>query len=371
MKYGNNLPAKPGKSEVLKNIVEDGTGRIPKKGGYYEPAPGKFEPDAYRVQEDANEELISTKIVHVEQTKDYALAITEASNSRGQKVQAVVNHDFNTIMLKKVMELFKKVHAGQSVSIGLKGHRKRIEVFNDNNNPFIMGPDGEMIPNLTGMGMVKVLDDMLRFKDFSLRDATTKSMRVAQLKILNREWREDEEIKAEKEEVKNVNKGQEPGKTDQKRVDKIENNKKKAENKQKEKKKEEDQEQEEQQGDNKDEQEPEEEKKEEQTTETETSEAKERAEERKEQIKNQPINENENKGIQTEIMDNTDELTKAEVKEMEVEEIGRYIIKKMEAEGKELTPANFGNYIMPMKRKRWILAKKYSALREWFFDTQM
>ena len=31
MGNGNNLPAKKGKSEVLKNIVEDGTGRIPKK----------------------------------------------------------------------------------------------------------------------------------------------------------------------------------------------------------------------------------------------------------------------------------------------------------------------------------------------------
>jgi len=370
---GNNLPAnrKEGKAQVLQKIVEQGTGRIPKKGGYYEPVPGKFEPDAYRVQEEANDELISTKIVHVEQTRDYALAITEASNSRGQKVQAVVNHDFNTIMLKKVMELFKKVHAGQSVSIELKGHRKRIEVFNDNNNPFIIGPDGEMIPNLTGMGMVKVLDDMLRFKNFSLRDATTKSMRVAQLKILNREWREDEEIKAEKEEVKNVNKGQEPGKTDQKRVDKIENNKKKAENKQKEKKKEENQEQEEQQGDNKDEQEPEEEKKEEQTTEKETSEAKERAKERKEEIKNQSIDEEEEKQIQTELMDDTDELTKAEVKEMDIEEIGRYIIKKIEKEGKEILPSEFGKEIMPMKRKRWINANKYNKLREWFFDTQM
>ena len=219
-KQENNLPAKKGKGEVLRGIIERGTGGVPKKGGYYEVAPGKFEPDAFRVQEEANEAKIQSQIVQIEQTDKYCMVVAEAIRPDGVRVPGVVYHDYDTIMAKKIMEMFKKVLSGKQVFWGEKGQRTKIEPFEDPKNPFMMSETGKMIPYLSGMGMAKIMDDMLRFRDFSLRDATTKALRIAQLKATNEDWRDIEEKEAEEEEVKSVNKGKEAKKVTQEKVDK-------------------------------------------------------------------------------------------------------------------------------------------------------
>lgn len=210
-----NLPAKQGKNE----IAEPGKGRIPKKGGYYQVAPGKVEADAWRTQEDANEGSVSTEIIIAEQTQDFARAIVRAYDKDGHFVDAIVHHDFETIQNKKLMEMLKKQMGGEIIRFGPYGKQKRIDVFADMQQPFITNSEGRTVPNLTPEGTVKLLDDMFRFKDMSSRDAVTKAMRIAQLKILNKEWRDEDEIKAEEEEVNNINGGKDVKKTTQENVD--------------------------------------------------------------------------------------------------------------------------------------------------------
>jgi len=217
---GKNLPAVENKKKQIKEYVEQGTGKIPAKGGYYQTPGGDFEPDAWRAQTEANKEGICTEIILSEQDVKHVKVIARAHHPDGWYVDGIVNHEFNTVMGKKVMEMYKKVLDGKAITFGVPNRKKRIEVFKEKEPPFFMSDDGELIPNLEAMGTAKLLDDMLRFRDISIRDATTKAMRISQLKALNEEWRDEEEIKAEEQEVKDVNKGKEVIKVDQETVDK-------------------------------------------------------------------------------------------------------------------------------------------------------
>jgi hypothetical protein len=371
MMMKENLPANKGKSEVLKEIVERGEGRIPKKGGYYEPAPGKFEADAYRVQEEANEKNISVRIISVKQTAEYSEAIVEAIPEDGPAIPAVVHHDFETIFNQKVMEMFKKQWAGKMITFGDYKHRKRIEVFNDKDNPFIHTKDGKMIPNLTGIGLAKVFDDMLRFKNFSLRDATTKAIRVAQLKALNKEWREDDEIKSEEQEVKDVNKGKDVNKVGQEEVDKKEEVKRKNAEKAEEKDKEE------KTQDKTVEQK--EEKKENTQQKGKKSKVDAEYEFNKETGEYEKIvdsgrignKEEKDKPIKIEEPDSSDDLTRKECKELEPEQIGLWAVKKIRSEEKEPSGAELGRILMPYVRKRWISNRRFEMVKEWFMEKYM
>jgi hypothetical protein len=334
----NNLPAKKGKSEVLREVIERGTGGVPKKGGYYEVAPGKFEPDAFRVQEEANEAKIQSKIVKIEQTEKYCMVIAEAIRPDGVVVPGVVYHDYDTIMAKKIMEMFKKVLAGKQVFWGEKGQRRKIDPFEDPKNPFMMSETGKMIPYLSGMGMAKIMDDMLRFRDFSLRDATTKALRIAQLKATNEDWRDIEEIKAEEEEVKSVNKGEMPEKKTQADVDERKENIEKNASQEEEGKAEEEAPDEEVQ---------------------------------KEEEKTEDTDEEGEKIPETEQLDDTDDLTKAELKEMSAEEIGKWAVKKLRKEEKDITGAEIGKILMVYNRKRWLSTRKFNKIKEWFINEWM
>ena len=333
-----NLPAKQGKSEVLREVIERGTGGVPKKGGYYEVAPGKFEPDAFRVQEEANEAKIQSRIVQIEHTDSHVLVVAEATRPDGVVVQGVVLHDFDTVMAKKIMEMFKKVLSGKQVFWGEKGQRRKIEPFEDPKNPFVMGENGKMVPYLSGMGMAKIMDDMLRFRDFSIRDATTKAMRIAQLKATNEDWRDIEEIKAEEEEVKSVNKGEMPKKKTQEDIDEREENIRENASKKEERAEEEEEQDEEVQ---------------------ETEEKREDTEQEGEKIP------------ETEQLDDADELTKAEIKEMTAEEIGKWAVKKLRAENRDVTGSEIGKILMGYNRKRWLANRKFNEIKNWFMDQYM
>lgn len=222
VRNGGNAPSKLDDKLAQKKNIEKGTGRIPKKGGYYSVGSvknPKFEADAWRVQEEANESRISTVIVKTTQTKDYAETIVRAIHPDGHYAEGIVHHDFNTIMNKKLMEMLKKQIAEDNIFFGPSGKRKKIEVFADLQEPYITNDRGESVPNLTPLGNVKILDDMFQFKDISIRDATTKAMRIAQLKITNEDWRDNAEIKAEIDEVQSINNSKQVPRVNQDVVD--------------------------------------------------------------------------------------------------------------------------------------------------------
>jgi hypothetical protein len=337
-KQTSNIPAVKKKEELIREHMEAGTGRIPKKGGYYEPAPGKFEPDSWRVQEEANEAKISTRIVTAEQDGRHSIVIVEATAQDGRVVQGVVNHDFNTIMGKKIMEMVKKEMAGKHIFWGEKGMRRKIKPFKEGEPPFFVAENGEMIPNLTDQGTAKIMDDMLRFRDFSLRDATTKAMRIAQQKALNEDWRDEEEIKSEEDEVKTVNKGKEVKKVTQTEVDTARGGVK-----------------------------------EDASTETEGDEETEAQDEeiQEEEKKTEDTNTEGKKIPETELLDSTDELTKTELHEMTPEEIGKWAVKQLREQEKDITGAEVGKILMKYNRKRWLSTRKFNQVKNWFIDEWM
>ena len=355
-KQTSNVPAVKSKDEKIREHMEAGTGGIPKKGGYYEPSPGKFEPDSWRVQEDANEAKISTRIVKAEQNDWYSEVIAEATAPDGRVVQGIVHHDFNTIQAKKIMEMYKKVLSGKQIFWGEKGMRRKIEPFNDPKNPFRMSESGKMIPDLTGMGMAKIMDDMLRFRDFSLRDATSKAMRIAQQKALNEDWRDKEEIEAEEDEVKSVNKGKDVKKVTQQDVDKRTlkseySGAEQAANEVMKAREDEENAGEEEKGDVKEEAQDEEI----QETERET----------------EDTNTEGEKTPETFIVDDTDELTKTELHEMTPEEIGKWAVKQLREQEKDITGAEVGKFLMKYNRKRWLSTRKFNQVKNWFMDVYM
>lgn len=168
---------------------------IKPSGGFYK-AGGNEVPDARRVQQDANEKNIPYEIMSAEQTSEYAQVIVRAYAPNGQYIDDIVHHDFDNIQQLKALELLKKQVKGEDIYFD----DEPIMVFCDLEKPF--NSDGT--PILTGAGYLKLLTEMARFKNFAIRDATTKAARRAQLKVLNKEWRNKGEIDAEKDEVRQV-----------------------------------------------------------------------------------------------------------------------------------------------------------------------
>jgi len=150
------------------------------KGGYYE-VRGESIEDAWLVQRWANEAGISTEIVDKKQTSDYAYAHVRAVGN-GVYTEDVVWHDFST---SREVILWDKVKA-----LAKKG--KKVE-YDELGNPVLSPKD-----------QADVIQRFVSFKNFAIRDAISKAARRAQLKALNKEWREEEEVEFEKEEVKRV-----------------------------------------------------------------------------------------------------------------------------------------------------------------------
>ncbi len=73
----------------------------------------------------------------------------------------------------------------------------------------------------------------------------------------------------------------------------------------------------------------------------------------------------------TEQLDSTDDLTKAEIKEMTAEEIGKWAVKKLRAENKDVTGSEIGKILMVYNRKRWLSNRKFNEVKNWFMDQYM
>lgn len=169
---------------------------IKQQGGFYK-AGGKQVPDARRVQEDSNEKKISLEIIDRKQTDEYADIIVRAwLPDMSQYEDGVVHHQFSTIRELKALEFLEKEISGSPIYF----RGSPIQMFQDLSQPFNKNGD----PILTGVGYLKLLTEMARFKNFAMRDAKTKAGRIAKLNLLNREWRDKDEIQSEKDEENSV-----------------------------------------------------------------------------------------------------------------------------------------------------------------------
>ena len=158
------------------------------RGDYYM-VRGQKEPGAWLVQQWGNKVKFSEEIIDVGTFQDekHAQAHVRVHHPKGYYCDAIVNHNFvairDVIMLDLINEYERK---GQNI---------------------VSEYDEEGKPKLIPEAQQRFFSRYIHFKNFSLRDATTKAIRIAQMKLLNQEWREDAEVKAEEMEVKAVQEG--------------------------------------------------------------------------------------------------------------------------------------------------------------------
>jgi hypothetical protein len=178
---GNVVPYKKEAPPLINRKI--GTMKLQKKGGYYSVA-GHKEPDAWLVQQWGTEAGVTLTIKYAEQDDESAKAVVRAQLG-DMFVEAAVVHYFKTT--QDVITL-------ETIDVMERRHKKPIVGID---------PDGH--PLLSTETLYEIYKRLIRFKNFSVRDAITKASRIATLKILNQDWREPEEIEAEAAEVRSVN----------------------------------------------------------------------------------------------------------------------------------------------------------------------
>ncbi len=160
------------------------------QGDFYK-VRGKERPDAAMIQKLANESGISVEITKAEQTDKYAHV--EVMGIFGDlRVPAVVHHDFNTEFMLKTMEIIE--------------NNPEILDHYENTTPVIK--EGAQIKQGSDFVDAKyyLVHALLSFKKFSLRDACTKAMSIVELKLLNQEFRDEDEIASEQGEKELIEK---------------------------------------------------------------------------------------------------------------------------------------------------------------------
>lgn len=177
---GDVVPYKKAAPQINREI---GTMKLEKKGGYYRVA-GHNEPDAWLVQQWGAEAGVTLRVIYAEQDDKTAKAIVRAQLG-DLFVEAAVIHHFNTT--REVITL------------------ETIDIMERKRKSPVVGIDQDGHPLLSTETMYDIYKRLIRFKNFSVRDAITKASRIATLKILNQDWREPEEIEAEVAEVRSVN----------------------------------------------------------------------------------------------------------------------------------------------------------------------
>lgn len=167
----------------------------------------KKTPDSRIIQSISNKLSIKTEIVEATQTEEYAKVIAKATHKTNSS-EGVVIHHFNTVRDDKIVSMYEreqdlfKEYSSRPMN---KEKQYKPIYFLDIDQPFVLSEKGNMLPNLTIKGQLKIVKDMVRFKTFAVRDATTKAMNIAQRKILNQDWREQEEVQMEESDIKKVN----------------------------------------------------------------------------------------------------------------------------------------------------------------------
>lgn len=181
------LPAKAKLSdhELEEKIERAKARRFTSGQGDFYKVQGKERPDSAMIQKLANESGISVEITKAEQTDKYA-HVEVVGIFGNLRVPAVVHHDFDTEFMLKTMEIIAK-------NPTILDHYEGL-------NPVIK--DGATIKQGDEVVDAKyyLIHTLLSFKKFSLRDACTKAMSIVELKLLNQEFRDEDEIKSEMDE---------------------------------------------------------------------------------------------------------------------------------------------------------------------------
>lgn len=151
---------------------------------------GKSAPNAFAVSEEANKRALCTQIIDAGRSKDLVWGHVRVTDQKtGQFREDRVSHEKETFCLLKAWEDANsqaRYMKGQPLIIGIQ----------DNNMP-------ELNPDIKIKGMPASLwltMQVMRSWSMADRDAVTKAERRAQLKIMNREWRDEGEISLETEE---------------------------------------------------------------------------------------------------------------------------------------------------------------------------
>ena len=155
---------------------------------------GKQAPNAFAASEEANRRGLCTQIVDSGRTKDLVWGQVRVLDPKTQQYREDrVSHERETFMLLKAWE----------------DANSQARYFKD--TPLIIGIQENNMPQLDPDLRIKgkpaplwLTLEVMRAWSFADRDAITKAERRAQLKILNREWREDDEINLELDEEKAV-----------------------------------------------------------------------------------------------------------------------------------------------------------------------
>ena len=145
---------------------------------------GKFRPDAASIQGAANKNGVSSEILKAIQTTEYA-EVTVRTYLGSQFVDTIVHHDFENNRRMLLLEMASK-------------HPETVSSFSEEGMP-VFNPEATFVDNAgkTKSLMYTVMHSLLADINFSLRDATTKAASAGQVKILNGDWRSDEEIESE------------------------------------------------------------------------------------------------------------------------------------------------------------------------------
>ena len=152
-----------------------------KRGRTYE-VEGHEEPDAWLTQCWGNEAGINIEILNqTKQTDEYAMAVVRA-HLGNQFVDEAVVHYFS---------VSKEIIAFEVIEKMLKKGENPIEGYDEDGKPI-----------LSQVAKYRIYKRYIRFKNFALRTAISMAARRAILKIMNREWREEEEIEAEEREAR-------------------------------------------------------------------------------------------------------------------------------------------------------------------------
>jgi len=199
---GANLPARQGNVPPARRNGQDGAHtdfdmeNWRKKQARSYSAAGKEAPNAFSVSEEANKRGLSTQIMDSGRTKELVWGHVRVMDPKsGQFREDRVSHEKEVFCLLKSWE-----DANSQARYQKPGSPALIIGIADNNMP-ILNPDVK----IKGMPAPLWLTmQLMRAWSFADRDAITKAERRAQLKMLNREWREDDEIILEQEEEKAV-----------------------------------------------------------------------------------------------------------------------------------------------------------------------
>ena len=174
------MPPQPSTIPAVKREIQEKI--FERKGGVYKVG-GHEEPDAWLVQQWANQAGVSIEVREAIQTDEQAKATVRAYLG-AQFVDATVIHHFSVSKELIAFEIIEKMQE--------KGEQA------------IEGYDEEGKPILSQKAKYRIYKRFIHFRNFAIRDAISKAARIAQLKILNKEWREEEEIEAEASEVRMV-----------------------------------------------------------------------------------------------------------------------------------------------------------------------